>query len=98
MYIYEQVNFCDFCDRFRSMDRDANFSYEGKSILFDYLESMAEETGTPIELDVVALCCEFTEYESIEDYNEAYDTEYEDCGEVEECIGYEGDTFVTYAH
>ena len=31
----ETIGFCQFCDRFRDMDRDDNFSYEGKRALFD---------------------------------------------------------------
>ena len=57
------VSFYDFCDSF-SEDRKATFSYEGKRALFDYLEEYEEETGEKIELDIVALCCEYTEYES----------------------------------
>ena len=60
----EQVNFCDFTDRFRSHDRQDQFTYEGKKALFDYLEEIEEGCDTEIELDVIALCCEYSEYES----------------------------------
>jgi len=46
------------------MDRDNNFSYEGKRALFDYLEQYEEDTETEIELDVVGLDGDFTEYDS----------------------------------
>jgi len=69
----ENVNFSRFCDRFRSMDRDNNFSYAGKQALFDYLEELEEGTGEEIELDVIALCCEYTEYENIEEMKKEYD-------------------------
>lgn len=59
--MYQSVNFCDFCDAFRTMDRNENFSYVGKRHLFDYLEQYEEETNTPIELDIIALCCEYNE-------------------------------------
>ena len=55
------VNFSDFCDAFRSMNRNENFSYEGKRALFDYLEEYEDSTGVELELDVIALCCEYNE-------------------------------------
>ncbi len=59
--MYQSINFFAFCDAFRTSNRNENFSYEGKRHLFDYLEQFEEETGTPIELDVIALCCEYSE-------------------------------------
>jgi hypothetical protein len=70
--MYQSVNFCDFCDAFRHEDRNENFSYEGKRHLFDYLEEYEESTGEPIELDIIALCCEYNEdplSEVLENYN-----------------------------
>ena len=51
----------DFERAFADADRKENFSYEGLNALFDYLESYEEETGQEIELDVIALCCDYTE-------------------------------------
>jgi len=68
----QSMNFHDFCDAFRAMDRANQFSYAGKQALFEYLEQYEAETGEEIELDVIALCCEWTEssWEEIaEDYN-----------------------------
>jgi hypothetical protein len=45
-------------------DRKDTFTYEGKKALFDYLEQYEDSTGEPLELDIIALCCEYTEYES----------------------------------
>lgn len=55
------INFSQFCDAFRDMNRNENFSYEGKRALFDYLEQYEEECGCEVELDVIALCCEYSE-------------------------------------
>lgn len=68
----QTINFSDFCDAFVRMDRNNNFSYEGKQMLFDSLESYEEDTQTEIELDVIALCCEYNEdttEEIISNYN-----------------------------
>ena len=51
----------DFERAFVDADRKENFSYEALDLLFDYFESYEEETGQEIELDVIAICCEYTE-------------------------------------
>lgn len=68
----EEISFSQFCDRFRDMNRDNNFSYEGKKALFDYLEALEEDTDTEIELDIIALCCEYSEYEDMEEFLKDY--------------------------
>ena len=55
------VTFCDFCDAFCKSDRNNTFSYDGKKALFDYLEDLEQSTGEEIELDVIALCCDYDE-------------------------------------
>jgi hypothetical protein len=51
----------DFERAFVDADRKENFSYEALGLLFDYFESYEEETGEEIELDVIAICCEYSE-------------------------------------
>ena len=57
----QTINFNDFRDAFRAFDRMENFSYEGARVLFDYLAQIEEDTGEEIELDVIALCCDYSE-------------------------------------
>jgi len=57
----QTVDFQTFRDTFRAYDRADQFSREGLEMLFDYLEQYEDETGQEIELDVVALCCDYTE-------------------------------------
>jgi len=59
--MYKTVTFGDFRDAFYQADRGDQFTYDGARLLFDYLEEIEADTGTPIELDVVALCCDFCE-------------------------------------
>jgi len=54
------VDLYDFRREFAQCRPD-NFSYEGLSILFDYLEELGDGCGEEIELDVIALCCDFLE-------------------------------------
>lgn len=55
------VNKYQFRDAFISMGRENNFSYEGLGILFDYLEELEQDSAEEIELDVIAICCDFAE-------------------------------------
>jgi hypothetical protein len=51
----------DFIEAFRAYDRLDNFSFEALDLLFAYFEEYEEVTGEEIELDVVAICCDFNE-------------------------------------
>ena len=51
----------DFERAFVDADRKENFSYEGLKALFDYFEDYEEQTGEEIELDIIAICCEYSE-------------------------------------
>ena len=41
--------------------RKNNFSYKGRKALFEYLSELEGESENTIELDVIALCCEYSE-------------------------------------
>lgn len=70
-YIYRTINESAFHDAFIDMGRKNQFSYEGRKALFEYLESLAEDTGEPMELDVIALCVDYSE-EALEDIKANY--------------------------
>jgi hypothetical protein len=70
----QTVNFKTFHDAFTAIRPD-NFTYSGLQALFDYLERYEEETGESIELDVIAICCDFSHYECTFDALEAYGLE-----------------------
>jgi hypothetical protein len=76
--IIESVSFTRFCDSFSDTYKN-NFTYEGKKALYDYLIQYCEDTNENIELDTIALCCEYSEYESCIDCVEScqYDSGYE---------------------
>jgi hypothetical protein len=59
--MFQRVTLSDFIDAFRAHGREDQFSYEALDALFKYLEEYEEDTGEPIELDVVGLCCEYEE-------------------------------------
>ena len=73
MAIVQSINnVSQFREAFRLAGRMDQFSYEGLEVLFDYLDNLSEDTGEPIELDVVDLCCEYYELsiqELLDNYN-----------------------------
>lgn len=60
----QTVDFSIFERAFRDYDRYDNFGYAGLKALFEYIEDIEEDTGEEIELDVVALCCDYTQYDT----------------------------------
>lgn len=58
--MFKTINIYEFRSEFKSMGRGDEFSFDGLTILFDYLTDY-EFCGEPYELDVIALCCDFDE-------------------------------------
>lgn len=79
----QTISFSQFTDAFRGMNRDNHFSYKGMRALFDYLEQYEDDTGEEIELDVIALCCEYSEYASLGEFQSDYSTDYETIEDIE---------------
>tara|TARA_B100000424_G_scaffold170798_1_gene131617 strand:- start:423 stop:719 length:297 start_codon:yes stop_codon:yes gene_type:complete len=69
----QTIDLYDFHRAFNVMGQDDPFTYEGLSALFDMLTDIEEGTGQEMELDVVGICCEFTEYDSLEELQQSYD-------------------------
>lgn len=61
------VNFYRFERAFIEMGRAEQFSRGALEAIFDYIEEYEEDSGEEIEMDVVALCCEWSEYECAAD-------------------------------
>lgn len=83
--MFQTVNESAFRDAFRNCGRGDQFSYEALGCLFEHLEEYEESTGKPLELDVIALCCDYAEGSADEiasdysiDLSECDDDEKED--------------------
>lgn len=70
--LVKRINFNDFLKEFKEYGRENQFSYEGKKALYNYLNELGEDLGEPIELDVIAICCDFTEYSDLKEFNDNY--------------------------
>ena len=60
-----------FMDAFHAYDRYDQFSYAALSSLFAYLEDLESDMGEELELDVIALCCDYS-VDTVIDIAEAY--------------------------
>ena len=68
------INFYQFSKWFEE-HRSNNFSRAGLLALWEMLEEYEESTGEEIEFDPIALCCEYTEYENIDEFWQNYPDE-----------------------
>jgi hypothetical protein len=93
-------NASQFRDEFRQCGRHTQFSYEALDLLFDYFE----EIDPDYDLDVIALCCEYSEH-SVSNIARNYGIDLSECsdgvctasayglGQVAKC---EADTVLAY--
>lgn len=73
----------DFHSMFISSDMGhSKYSMLGRRALFEYFENLEAESGTQMIVNVVEVCCEWAEYDSVYDYNEDYGTEHRDWDDV----------------
>ena len=61
MAIVQTLSKSSFIDAFKQSSRKDQFSYSALEAIFDYLEEYSDSTGEPVELDIVAICCEWSE-------------------------------------
>ena len=68
------VDFYDFRDWFKQ-NRTDYFTDDGLVALWEMIEEFEHGTGEEIEFDGIALCCEYSEYEDMEEFWLDYDKE-----------------------
>ena len=68
----QTLNEYQFTQEFKRI-RPNQFSYKGLQALFHWFEEYEDGTGDEIELDVIGICCEWSEYENLKAYNQDYD-------------------------
>ena len=65
-------------DEFRHYDRADQFSYHAYDALFDWYWDLGEDMGTPVEFDVIVICCDWCEHDSAAELAADYDIALED--------------------
>ena len=95
------INFYAFEREFEQCGRGNQFTREGLRSLFNYLEEYEDDCGTEIELDVIALCCEYVEYEDLDEFHGDYDSEeypdLETLRDYTQVINIDDDSFIIAA-
>jgi predicted ArsR family transcriptional regulator len=76
------VSLFDFRSAFEQA-RPNQFSYEALETLFDHFEQYEDETGMEVELDVIAICCDFSE-DSWQDIADNYSIDLSACEDDDE--------------
>ncbi len=79
----QTVHLEDFRNNFQSL-RPNNFSYEALAAFYDYLTQYEDDTGEELDLDIIALCCDYTEYKSLEDFSKHYSKKYKSIKDIED--------------
>ena len=67
----ETLTTCEIADRLNN-DENGGWSYAGAWAMADYLEQLEEDIGEEMELDVVAIRCDYSEYGSLEEWATDY--------------------------
>ena len=87
--IYKQINKYEMIEAFRryegrlkTSETHGNFTEEAVEELFDYYDEstygLLDSEITHYELDVISICCEWTQYDDIDEVKETYlDTKQE---------------------
>ena len=78
----QSINMYQFERTFKNMDRGEQFSYDGLKALYEYFVEYEEDTGTEVELDVIALCCEYAEYDNLKEFQADYGEKYESIEDI----------------
>jgi hypothetical protein len=61
MAIVQTADLHAFVTAFDRMGRGKQFSYDALRGLFNHLEQLSDDIGQDVELDVIAICCDYTE-------------------------------------
>lgn len=79
----QTITVSDFRDAFKRCGRGNQFSYEALGLIFDYIEDYEQDSGEQVELDVIAICCEWSE-DSPENIADQYGIEVDDPEDLEQ--------------
>lgn len=70
----------DFIREFDKIGRSENFTIEARAALFDYLDDI----GDDLEVDIIMLCCEWSEYENEADLLSVYSMNCDTLDDIKE--------------
>ena len=90
----QTIDVFGFRRAFEGTGRRDQFSYKALQVLFEWFEQYEDDCGEETELDVIAICCDFQEFDNLEDFQKQYSYDYDDMESVEQetTVIYLGDT------
>ena len=74
----------DFRQAFTDYGRGSQFSADALDALFDYFQDWEDSTGEELELDVIAICCDWGEYDGA--YEALFPESEENSWSESECV------------
>lgn len=84
-YIYRQLSTNDIIQALSNDDNASWYKdYKSCEAMAEYLEQQAEDMGEAIELDIVAIRCEYSLMDDIAYFNNQYDKECETLDDIRE--------------
>ncbi len=84
----------DFLEAFKRCGRGENFSHSGLVALFGYLTDLEADMGEELELDPIAICCDFAEYPTIAEAAADYGMTPKELAENTEVIEFTGGVII----
>lgn len=95
--IVTESMFKDTMRRLRPNSKSHYFTWGNLSHLYDYLLSYEEDCETEVQFDPIAICCEFSEFKDLKEFQESYGEDYESLEDIEDnttvIIG-DGESFI----
>ena len=73
MALIQTVDSSDLYHLACKMARGDGYGYKGWKAIGNYLEELSEDTGEDIEIDIIAICCEYSMAESVEEFFMEFD-------------------------
>lgn len=83
MALIQKLDSSDLYTMACSLDRGENFGYNGWRAIGDYLEQLSIDTGEDLEVDIIAICCDYNCVNSIEEFLQEFPGFIADIGEDE---------------
>ncbi len=69
----ETVTESAFVNAFDEANRANNFSRAARRAMFEYFEEYEEDCGVEMDFDVIAICCEWSHYDTLQECLDQYD-------------------------
>ena len=79
----QTVHLEDFRKSFKDI-RPNNFSHEGLNALYENLIQYEDDTGEELNLDIISICCDYSEFKSLKDFQDNYNDVYKSIEDIED--------------